>query len=214
MKRIFLSAFSVYGPYLANTTELVAQAIDGKVLAGSDIKTKVLPATIPPDDRGVALFEEALGYGASAIIALGMSSTKMGPCVETVTANLIDSDKYCPGLGKVRIDASQLYAARVPLDMRLWNIPGFVKAAREILVQVETSTDAGGFCYNHLMWQLHHAQLKDRRFASIPWIFLHVPCCREAVPEPVADFSCEGKVIMSVDRVIRSLEVLLANANI
>jgi len=219
VKTIVLSGFKPFGGYPANTTQIVARNLQGSKLAGFEVQTVVFDATIPDEKkeahRGAMLLYEACARRASGIISLGMASAKTGLCVETRAVNEISNLKYCPlVLEGTAVDNDRPLREGIELDVTAWKLPFFKAACAESLIPVMyESTDAGGFCCNHLAYQTAIARRSFPRWARIPSIFIHTPCSEEAAPHPDA-FRAAGKTIMSTDQVIAALEILLRGAAI
>jgi pyrrolidone-carboxylate peptidase len=214
---VLVSGFSAFGPYPANSSGLVAESLECRELRGYSLRSHIFSATIPKrnEDRGYFLFQRALQINARGIISLGMSSTKRGFAIETLAANRICDDRYCPKqLKDPRVNRKAAYDSKIPIDLSGWNIGLFRYQCGLEGLDVETSANAGGFCCNHLIYQLLVAQKKTRRFRLIHWIFIHIPCSPEAVPNPMGDFETSGKITMNVEEVIHGLGLLLDTANI
>jgi pyrrolidone-carboxylate peptidase len=217
MKNVLLSGFSEYGDYPANSAELVAKSLNGMELQGYQVHSRIFPATIPSTgtNRGLDLFNEADSLGSRAIISLGMSSDKKGLCVETRTANIIFNKKYCsPEQNGRAIYNSCQHGQKHDLDVSKWNINQFQSLCKSAGIFTEVSVEAGGFCCNHLMFQLFWTARIMRKHREIPWIYIHVPCSPEALPCTLKEFNQSGKITMSTEDMIRGLEILLSVAEI
>ncbi|MES2315100.1 MAG: hypothetical protein V4524_04170 [Patescibacteria group bacterium] len=216
MKNILISAFSAYGNYPANSSELAIRNLNGKVLSGFSVFTEIFSASIPEDDRGSLLFERALSINARGIISLGMGSEKIGLTVETCVINHINNAKYCPSHQNGRpIDSRQPYGEKIHLDLNRWNLLAFRKNCAKTAPLITTmSADAGGFCCNHLMYQLHRAHTTKPEFRWTPWIYIHIPCSPESITTTVEEFERSGKMTMSTTNVIKGLELLLLSATL
>jgi pyrrolidone-carboxylate peptidase len=62
-----------------------------------------------------------------------------------------------------------------------------------------------------LMYQVAAEESGLRSSDRIPFIFMHSPCSPESVSDPVS-FMESGKVIMSVEDIVRGLEILLEHS--
>jgi pyroglutamyl-peptidase len=212
VKNIVISAFTPFGAYPANTSQLVAESLGRSGVSGFALTVVIFSATIPREDRGRILVDRALLEGASGIVSLGMASEKKGVCIESCARNAVDNMKYCPPeLQKTPVDVHAVYGARLPLDLTPWNIPAFEASCRDEGIAVEHSTDAGGFCCNHLAWQTQRAVAQSGE--RISYAFIHIPCSPEAISD-LAEFETSGKVSMSVERTARAVELLLRHAAI
>ena len=210
MKKIIITAFAPFGPYPVNSTQLVLDILRrGEVF---EIIPVVYEAIIPANNRGKELVDMALAHGASGILSLGMASEKRGVCIEKYVSNVIDSPKYCPPeLQKTAIRADRAYGEKVNLDLDPWCIELFSQKCKEEGIPMEDSTDAGGFCCNHLAYQTRLALLESG--TSLPFLFVHFPCCTEAVPN-MDDFMRAGKVAHSPELMSKGIVLLLSGARL
>ena len=213
MKKIILSAFKAFGGYAVNPTEIIADRFNKGVLSGFDIVSVVFESVIPKGDRGGYLLSLARRVGACGIVSLGIDSGKKGLCVENLAVNRIFNEKYCPSfLNDTPVDKSREYMERLRLDISDWNIKAFADACRSESISVMDASDAvGGFCCNHLIYQVAAQKIASQYFARIPFAFMHSPCSPESVSDPVS-FARSGKVLMSVDDIVRGLEILLEHS--
>ncbi len=208
MKTIVLSAFDGFGSYVANSTQLLAKAINGKEIGGYRIVIHVFGAHIPTYDRGMFLLDKARDLGAAGIISLGMSSTVLGPTVERRAVNMINS-KYCdPRHGAQSISSAYAMGKWFNMDMRGWNVDAFIQQCLPHNIFAFQSDNPGAFCCNHMMLQVHLARSGDMSYAGIPAIFLHLPCTRECVSNP-DEFQSSGKQFMDLESMIVTIRILL-----
>ena len=215
LRSVVLVGFAPFGRYAANSSEQAIKAIVKRRVSHVWIKDwEIFPATIPHYDRGSAVLDLAHRSNATSVVCLGMASDRVGFSVETRARNLIRNTTYCPEQSGQPVDASVDLGAESDIDLRQWNIGAFGEnCANAGLPQPSLSTDAGGFCCNHLMFQLFSAARRRPEFGTIPWVFLHVPCSEEAVrPQDVASFEAAGKVRMKLDDVVKCLEIFLQTA--
>ncbi len=214
MKTIILSAFGRFGDYVANSTELVAHQLHERVVAGLKVHSIVFECNIPFDNRGKILLDLAETNNASGIIALGMASDKNGICVESVARNVINNPKYCPGLEGKPVDPNFTCGEELELDLSPWNFDLFVQECGRRNVPVEKlSRDAGGFCCNHLMFQVEALQRTRETCQRIPFIYIHIPCSIEAIVDSGAH-GRSGKAVLSIHKVIEGLQILLEQASL
>lgn len=214
MNTVVLSGFNSFGDYKANSSEQVVKRVDRRNLGGFRVYSMVFSASIPEsEDRGSTLLYLARSIGASGVISLGMASEKTGFCVETVAANKVSNGKYCsPEQNGKAINPKRPYGEEAPLSLGPWNLSGFrANATRRGISVMPDSRDAGGFCCNHLAYQAAAAQSSSREWRDTPFIFMHIPCSPEAVPDFEA-FRSARKVTMSVDDIIAGLDVLLSKS--
>lgn len=208
MKKIIVSAFAPFGPYPVNSTQRVLDIL--KKGKSFEIIPVVYEAIILANNCGKELVDMALAHEASAILSLGMASEKKGVCIERCAVNAIDNPKYCPPeLQETAIRADRAYGEKVHLDTDPWCIELFSERCKEEGIPVEYSYDAGGFCCNHLAYQTRLALLESE--TSFPFLFVHLPCCMEAVPN-MEEFRRAGKVAHPPELMSRGVELLLSGA--
>jgi pyroglutamyl-peptidase len=214
MRTIVLSGFRAFGNYPVNPTEVVANQLNGCVLSGFVVRSMTFQSLIPQNDNGAILMEFARCFHAAAIISIGMASEKKGLCIERVAVNRIYNDKYCAGLNNTPVDGCRGYGEKLEADLSQWNIGSFrhICVSENIPVS-EISEDAGGFCCNHLMYQVLAAQTAWQNLYKVPFIFLHVPCCPEAVCDSDS-FTKSGKITMTTEKILRGLELLVGHSHI
>jgi len=210
MKRIIITAFAPFGAYPVNSTQRVLDILkSGEVF---EIIPVVYEAIIPANNRGKELVDMALAHEASAILSLGMASEKKGVCIEGCAVNVIDNPKYCPPpLQKTAIRADRAYGENIRLDLDPWCIEHFSERCIVEGIPVEYFYDAGGFCCNHLAYQTRLALLESGM--SLPFLFVHLPCCTEAVPN-MGDFIRAGKVVRPPELMAKGIELLLNGARL
>lgn len=212
MKTIIISAFMPFGDYLANSSELAVRQLINNTSEDFKIVSIIFPATIPVENRGEKLVGLAHCYNAAGIISLGMASEKKGLCVEHFATNVVSNAKYCPAeLQDTPVDKTQNYRSTIAMDLTPWNLEAFFKACSNEQIFTEYSDNAGGFCCNHLAYQARSAILREEQ--SIPYIFLHIPCCPETVPNQ-KEFEGSGKETMTVEMISHGLNLLLQNSTL
>ncbi|MDB5259154.1 MAG: pcp [Candidatus Taylorbacteria bacterium] len=212
--RILVCGFERFGPYPENSTQLLAESIEGKQIGEHKIFTMIFPPTIPEEDRGMAAFEKARAIDALGIVCLGMGSEKPGLCIETATFNRIDNATYCPPeLNGSSIRTDRPRHEGLSLDINRWNIQAFRKKAAQEGITTALSIDPGGYCCNHLMYQMRLAQ-EFHMNRDTPWIYIHVPCSPECIPKPLGGFKKKGKVFLPIKTLERGLALLLENASL
>ncbi len=210
-KTIVFSGFHKYGDWLKNSSELVIERLHSQSITGVDVHSMIFDPIIPQvTNRGEALFMLAQKVGAAGVVSLGMSSEAKGLQIVVIARNKVGG-KYVPdALAGTRISTSMTSDAPLAnTSIGKWRITNFrQKCQEEKLAVADPSYDAGGFVCNHLLWQLCAAQTEE---IAVPFVFLHLPCTPECVPDN-ALFEREKKITMSVDQMIRGLELLLEYA--
>lgn len=215
MKTIILSAFKKFGDYTANSTELVAERLDGFQVGDFVIHSILFSAEIPEENRGIALFSTAQKLSAKGIISLGMASEKTGLCIEQVVTNKIHNTKYChPSINETAIDVNRPYGEQIRMRLRPWNLSLFKsECARKNISIMPDSKDTGGFCCNHLAYQARVAQIGSEAWSEIPFIFIHTPCSPETLLD-VQKFYSSGKTTKPVEEISEGIRTLILNAKL
>jgi len=215
MKTIIVTCFQRFGSYPANSSELAARAMDGNLVSGYHVDIEMFPADIPRFDRAESVFEKARRLMANGIICLGMDSGRKSLCIEYRTVNRLENEKYCPPeLNRTQIDLCEPYGHWFCLDLTAWKPHVFLQACAMKGIPAEVTGDPGSFCCNHLMYQMDKSRSKHPWNWSIPWIFIHLPCSPECVPEPSAAFYETGKTTMPVATMVRGIKLLLETATL
>ncbi|MFA6601335.1 MAG: hypothetical protein WCT02_00510 [Candidatus Paceibacterota bacterium] len=216
-ENIVISGFVEFGDYVDNITAQIARDLKRKVLDDFKphrIHSVIFPATIPDqrEDRGQQLFKLAAKTNSKAIIALGMSSSLLGPCIEHVAYNS-NSGKYCPPeLVGTPVCRGYNPDQTFKISLARWDLKLFQSICKDEGIQASFSSKPGGFCCNHLMVQLCLAQLSNPVWQKIPWIFLHLPCSPEAVASSYRlEFRKAGKKTMTVETAIQIVKILIAS---
>lgn len=215
-KKIILSGFGTFADYRANTSERTVQALHNQVLSGYRIIGKIFPCSIPQEgeNRGEILLELAIKYRAAAIVSLGMASSSSGFQFERRAKNMLHNQKYHPNFENVPVDRKRPITEELALNLTPWN---FVMVKKEIELRsiglVKISSDGGGFCCEHLAYEVLAQQMSQKIKDRLPFAFIHVPCFPKAVERPSA-FLRQGKVLVSIDAVIQGLEIILRNTTI
>ena len=207
-KTLVISGFYEFGEYVENSTRLLMEKVRNKVIADFKVvRTLSFEATIPDYCRGAVVLEEAARVNASGIICFGMASAVRGFRIETKARNRIDNPKYCPTESGQPVEAEAPIDHVINIDLKPWLLHRVEERMKQIGVPIELSKDAGGFCCNHLMYQILRMQhqLKDR---IIPFLFIHIPCCEKSIRNP-EEFLASGKVLLPIEKVVEGLGIVL-----
>lgn len=215
-KILILSAFGQFGTYKANISAEVARRLDRKKVADYRVVSLIFPCDItePSDNRGRALLDLAQERGAVGILSLGMSSASTGFWFETRARNELHQEKYYPNKERVPVDPSRPMDEVLHMDITPWNFETFKREWESVRIcPVELSSDEGGFCCEHLAYQVLSEQYLQTPAERLPYTFIHLPCCPEAVENPMA-FLRSGKTLLTTETVERGLHELLTVANL
>lgn len=200
MRRLLLTGFEPFGGETINPSWEVAQALDGRdLVAGLQIVSRRLPVVW--GQALDALYCHLDQLQPDLVISLGQSGRpEISP--ELIAINL--SDSPLP-------DNAGVVAADQPVipggPAAYWStlpVKAITAAIRQAGVPARTSTTAGTYLCNHVMYGLlHRLQLQDRR-PPVPAGFVHLPPLPEqmaARPRP------EGS--MALETMLRAIRVAI-----
>ena len=210
--KILITSFGKFGRYPANSSEIVARTLTQRRRLGSCwVVCETFPADIPSYDRGRAVLDLAIQEEADAIVMLGMASDRHGLSIEPRAVNRVFHPIYCqPEINGTPVDKNLELGHELQDDIEWWNPDRFVNDANAAGIRTLWSVDAGGFCCNHLLFQVLAAKCADpERYRRIPSIFIHLPCTPETLPETKEEFRGRGKITMEADNLLQGLEILV-----
>ncbi len=202
MKTILLTGFEAFGNTPVNPAEQVAKRLDGEILDGARIVSRIIPNTFFVCINAVtAALNET---GADAVVMLGEYGGRATISVERIAQNFNDSTRY--GLkdnAGVELqgeptapDGPLAYHSTLPLR-------AMVKAMRDGGIPAEISDAAGTFCCNHLFYGiLHHLATAGN---GIPAGWIHLP----HLPEVAARVENIGAPSMSAETAAEGLRLAL-----
>lgn len=175
MTKILLTGFEAYGHTPDNPAESVARALDGSLIGGSKIVSRVVPNT----------FFECIEFVQASIadvepdivLMMGEYGGRATITVERIAQNLNDSTRYdltdnkgCALQDKLTIPEGPV-AYRTSLPIR-----AMVKAMRKSGIPADISDAPGTFCCNHLMYGILHHVATHKLPIRSGWIHLpHLP---------------------------------------
>ncbi|WP_179466178.1 pyroglutamyl-peptidase I [Mycolicibacterium vinylchloridicum] len=192
MPTVLVTGFGPYGTTPLNTAQLTAEALDGRIIAGADVVSRIVPNSyVQSIDEAVQALDEVrpalivmLGeYGGRAMITVERLAQNLNDCARYGLADnagvVLDGEPTVPG-GPVA------YHATVP-------VKAMVLAMRGAGVPADISDAAGTFVCNHLMYgMLHHIASHDLPIRA-GWV--HLPY----LPEVAALDRNLGAPSMSVE---------------
>ncbi|MFZ0833892.1 MAG: pyroglutamyl-peptidase I [Mycobacterium sp.] len=198
MSTVLVTGFGPYGTTPTNPAQLTADALDGRVIAGATVVSRIVPGA----------YFESIAAAAQAIdevrpellIMLGEYGGRAMITVERLAQNLNDCARYglADTAGKVLKgeptvpDGPVAYHSTAP-------VRAMVLAMRRVGVPADVSDAAGTFVCNHLMYgMLHHIASNDLPIRA-GWI--HLP----HVPEVAAMDHNLGAPSMSVDTSLKGV---------
>ncbi|MCB0950113.1 MAG: pyroglutamyl-peptidase I [Mycobacterium sp.] len=175
MSKVLVTGFGPYADTPTNPAQLVAEAVDGRVIAGASVVSRIVPGAY---FESVAATVQALDEeNPQLLIMLGEFGGRSMVTVERVAQNLNDCARYgvTDTAGKVlggeptAADGPVAYWATTPNR-------AMVVAMRRAGIPADLSDAAGTFVCNHLMYgMLHHIARNDLPIRA-GWLHLpHLP---------------------------------------
>lgn len=200
--RLLLTGFEPFGGSSVNPSMKVAQALDGKMIHGCQVRSEILPVEggrMPP-----AILAALDEIKPAAVLGLGEAPRRAVVSIERVALNLQDySIPDNSGMQRsdvaVREGAPAAYFSTLP-------VRGMYTALKAAGIPAELSLTAGAYLCNHLMFTLldHFAT----QGLPIPAGFVHLP----SLPEQVIDKNPPGPSMAletSIKAVSTAIEVIV-----
>ncbi len=173
MSKVLVTGFGPYGVTPDNPAQLVAEALDGRTIAGATMVSRIVPGAY---FESIAAAQQAIAdVGPDLVIMLGEYPGRSMLTVERIAQNVNDCGRYglADTAGTVLVGEPTdpagpvAYHATVPIH-------AMVLAMRKAGVPADVSDAAGTFVCNHLMYGvLHHIAQKSLPIRA-GWI--HLPC--------------------------------------
>ncbi len=187
---VLLTGFGPFKDVKINTSSLIVERVDGGTVAGSAIRTAILPVSYR---RVKPLLEELIRDEGEAAILTGLAST--APCirVEAVALNVAhstipDNDGYTPYNKPIYPGAPLALKTRVSVEE-------LVNKLRSAGIPVTISFDGGTYLCNYAYYiALYNARC--------PAVFLHVPNATEAVIDEPSHPS------LPLDMLVRAVKIV------
>ena len=197
MKRpVLVTGFEPFGGDLLNPSEVIARALQGKVISGHLVCSQVLPCVF--GESQVVLKEALKHFKPSLVICLGQAGGRSSITPERVAIN-IDDARIADNANKKPIDypivkkGPAAYFSTLP-----------IKAITEALIKQKISASvsqtAGTFVCNHIFYTLMH---EISRMRGVRGGFIHVPW----LPEQVAKKSEQPS--MPIELMIKGVEMAI-----
>lgn len=198
-RRILVTGFEAFGGERINPSWLVAQALQGQLIAGHRVQAVCLPCVF---GESLRVLEEALRtHEPALVLALGQAAGRGDLSVERVAIN-VDDARIPDNRGVQPVDQAVVPGAPAAYFSRL-PIKAIVAALREAGLPASVSQSAGTFVCNHVFFGLMHA-LRRRR--GVRAGFMHLPL----LPEQVA--ANPGQPSLPLDTMLRGLQLSLQTA--
>ncbi len=198
-KRVLVTGFEPFGGHKVNPSELLAKALDGRLIAQRTIAARIFPVETRSlrDRLDRAISEEQPTF----IVGIGYAPGRTGVAVERVALNVLDFD-HADNVGVIRKNDAierggpDARISTLPLDeiAQAWSdagVPGYV------------SNSAGTFLCNQ--WLYESLGLTATHVPPIPVGFVHVPC----LPQQAAEAGAERTPSMTLELMKKALETLL-----
>ncbi|MFC7334783.1 pyrrolidone-carboxylate peptidase [Rhodocista pekingensis] len=177
MDRILITGFEPFLGHPVNPSALLAEALDGTVVAGARVSGVQLPVSY--DGAGGAFAAAFDRVRPDAVLLFGLAFEEESIRLERVALNL-DDTTHPDNLGQIRRgrpiaeDGPVGYWSTLPLDT-------LADRLTEAGFPARTSRDAGGYLCNHLFFRARH--LIAGRGLAVPAGFVHVPPLEEQVAD-------------------------------
>ncbi|MGD9618848.1 MAG: pyroglutamyl-peptidase I [Mycolicibacterium sp.] len=192
MSKVLVTGFGPYADTPTNPAQLAAEAIDGRVIAGASVVSRIVPGAY--FDSIAATVQELEEIQPELLIMLGEFGGRAMITVERLAQNLNDCARYGVADTAGKVLSGEPTAPDGPVAY--WSTTpnrAMVVAMRQAGVPADLSDAAGTFVCNHLMYgMLHHIARHDLPIRA-GW--LHLPY----LPEVAALDRNLGAPSMSVD---------------
>lgn len=168
---VLLTGFEPFAGDAVNPSALVAQALQGRRVAGHRIVSAVLPTVF--GEAGARLEALLARHRPALVICTGLAGGRAAVSLERVALN-VDDARLPDNAGQqpvdlpVRRDGPAAYFTRLP-----------VKALRQALqaqgIAAEVSQTAGTFVCNHVFYVLMHRLAMEPALSGTRGGFVHLP---------------------------------------
>lgn len=168
MKTVLVTGFEPFGGDARNPSGELAQALDGRTIAGHRVVGAVLPCAFAGADRELTALLRR--HCPAAVIALGLAGTRSEITPERVAIN-VDDARIADNAGKQPLDRPIVRSGPTGYWSTL-PVKAIVADLQRREISASVSQTAGTFVCNHTFYQLMHA-LRRRR--TVRGGFIHVP---------------------------------------
>lgn len=214
MKTAIVTGYERFGSYLLNPTEVLANEVNNKIVAGHSIISYVLPTRIffSKEDLGEMIVAAAFAKNASAIISFGLASESWGFEIDLFGINWAENKKYLSKEeNKKPLDPARKKKEKLAIDFSLWDLEKMESELQGNLIYFKErdKNDISYYCCNALIYRTLRAM--EKFGVKIPFIFIRVSCTKKCLPPPLprARSVRRTKVIMEQERIKRGLEIIL-----
>lgn len=199
MKTLLLTGFEPFGGEAINPAWEVAKALDGQVIAETNIIAKCLPCVF---DKSLEQLESHINdLQPDIVISLGQAGGRTDITPEQVAINLNDAripdnDGQQPIDTPIVADGDAAYFTTLP-------IKAMVKALKDAGIPASVSYTAGTFVCNHVFYGL---QRLVRQYGIAKSGFIHIPYLPEQAARQV------GQASMAFDTLLTGIQLAIATA--
>lgn len=175
MRKLLLTGFEAFGTTPVNPAEQVARRLDGEVIGGLKIASRVIPNTF---FECIEVVKDAIAeQNPLAVVMMGEYGGRAMVTVERIAQNLNDGARY--GL-RDNADALLQDVMTVPCGPVAYRstlpIRAMVHNMRAAGIPADISDAAGTFCCNHLMYGILHHIADSKLDLRAGWVHLpHLP---------------------------------------
>ena len=179
---VLCTGYEPFGDHDTNPSGTVAEALDGRTVAGHEVVGRVLPVAF--DAAGPAMADLIDEHDPAAVVATGLAAGRSAVCVERVAINVADTVGVTDNAGNDPVDEPLDSAGR---DAHLATLPvrETVEACLAEGVPARVSNTAGTHLCNGVLYRT----LALLEGTGTPAGFLHLP----ATPEQVAATAANGE---------------------
>ena len=165
---LLLTGFEPFGGDSVNPSWLVAQALQGELIAGVRVQALCLPCVF---GQALTVLQAAVQqHRPQVVLALGLAAVRGDISVERVAVN-VDDARIADNAGAQPID-EPVFAGGPAAYFSTLPIKAIVGALRQAGLPATVSQTAGTFVCNHVFYGLMH-QL--RRHRTVRAGFMHLP---------------------------------------
>jgi pyroglutamyl-peptidase len=195
MRNVLVTGFEPFGGEAVNPSALVAQRLDGRLVAGGRVVGVILPCVF--GESLVALGRAMRGAKPGLVICVGQAGGRKEIGVERVAINVEDAN-IPDNAGKQPVERAVVRGGRAAYWSTL-PVKAVVAALREAHLPAEVSNSAGTFVCNHVFYGLMRALARKR---GVRGGFIHIPY----LPEQVV---ANGAPSLPLDMMVRGLEIVI-----
>jgi pyroglutamyl-peptidase len=195
MKNVLITGFEPFGGEMLNPSALVAQALDGRMMAGRRVVGAVLPCVF--GKSLVVLEQEIRRLQPELVICVGQAGGRREINLERVALNIEDAS-LADNAGNQPVDRPVVLGGPAA-NWSTLPIKAIVAALREAGLPAVVSQTAGTFVCNHVFYGLMGA-LAEKQTARGG--FIHVPFLPEQAQRAAA-----GSPSLPLNDIVRALEI-------